>query len=62
MLVELDRARAIELAIEEARPGDTVLIVGRGHEQTLRIGADVIHLDDREVARAAIKRRLELVS
>jgi len=62
MLVELDRRRAIELAIEEARPGDTVLIVGRGHEQTLRVGPEIIHLDDREVARDAIKRRLELVS
>jgi len=31
-LIEPDRAKAISLAIEEARPGDIVLLAGKGHE------------------------------
>ena len=53
--VELDRVAAIRMAVAEARPGDTVLIVGRGHEQSLRYGSALIHLDDREEARSAIR-------
>jgi len=58
MVVELDRRRAITLAINEAGVGDTVLIVGRGHEQSLRVGSAVVYLDDREVARSAVATRL----
>ncbi len=53
--VELDRAAAIRMAVSEARPGDSVLIVGRGHEQSLRYGSRLVHLDDREEARMAIR-------
>lgn len=53
--IELDRAKAIHLAIKSALPGDTVLIVGRGHEKSLRIGSQKIHLDDVEVATQAIQ-------
>ncbi len=53
--IELDRARAIRKAISLARPGDTVLIAGKGHE-TYQIFADrVIHFDDREVAEQAVE-------
>lgn len=52
--IELDRARAIQWAVRLARPGDTVLIAGKGHE-TYQIFADrVIHFDDREVAEQAV--------
>ncbi|MCS6952230.1 MAG: UDP-N-acetylmuramoyl-L-alanyl-D-glutamate--2,6-diaminopimelate ligase [Bryobacterales bacterium] len=52
---EPDRARAIRRAIEEARPGDAVLIAGKGHE-TYQVLADrVIPFDDREVARAVLR-------
>ncbi len=57
ILVELDRKAAIEHAIAIARPHDTVLIVGRGHEQTFRVGQQVFVLDDREAAREALRRR-----
>ena len=50
-LVAPDRRGAIALAIHAARPGDTVLIAGKGHE-TYQILADrTVHFDDREVAR-----------
>ncbi|MHB8190002.1 MAG: UDP-N-acetylmuramoyl-L-alanyl-D-glutamate--2,6-diaminopimelate ligase [Ferrimicrobium sp.] len=59
MVVEIDRGRAIRRAILTADPGDTVLIVGRGHEQTLRVGGSVIDMDDREEARAGIRLWLD---
>ena len=53
-LVEPDRATAIERALALARPGDTVLIAGKGHE-TYQILADrTIRFDDREVVRRAL--------
>ena len=58
IVVELDRRRAIELAVSQAEAGDTVLIVGRGHEQSLRVGPAVVYLDDREVARSALAARM----
>ncbi|HEX5631351.1 MAG TPA: UDP-N-acetylmuramoyl-L-alanyl-D-glutamate--2,6-diaminopimelate ligase [Acidimicrobiia bacterium] len=50
VIVELDRRRAIRRAIEAARPGDAVLILGKGHEQTQDFGNRVIPFDDRRVA------------
>ena len=54
-MVEPDRRRAIERAVESARPGDVVLIAGQGHETTQTIGARVIRFDDREVASEALR-------
>ncbi len=56
-VVELDRRRAIERAIGEARPGDLVLIAGKGHETYQIIGDRVLPFDDAEVARAALSMR-----
>ncbi len=53
----VDRRAAIERAIAEAQSGDVVLIAGKGHEDYQIIGDEVIHFDDREVARAALKAR-----
>jgi len=54
--VEPDRRAAIALAFERARPGDVVVIAGKGHEQGQEI-AGVIHpFDDRDVVRAALTR------
>jgi len=53
--VILDRAEAIREAIGRARPGDLVLIAGKGHE-TYQIFADrTIDFDDVQVAQAALK-------
>ena len=53
--VEPDRAAAIALALQDAKPGDIVLIAGKGHEkeQILRIGT--IFFDDAQVALSALR-------
>ena len=56
VVVEPDRRRAIELAVEAAEPGDVVLVAGKGHEQGQEIGGVVLPFDDREVAREALRK------
>jgi len=53
-LIQPDRARAIAHAIGLARPGDVVLIAGKGHEDYQVIGDEVIDFDDRSVAARAL--------
>ncbi len=50
--VMLDRAEAIAWALGQARPGDCVLIAGKGHESCQIIGDRRIPFDDRDVAKA----------
>ena len=55
ILVCEDRAAAIELALHEAGPGDTVLIAGKGHETYQEVAGVRTPFDDRVVARAAME-------
>jgi UDP-N-acetylmuramoyl-L-alanyl-D-glutamate--2,6-diaminopimelate ligase len=52
--VEPDRRRAIESAIRDARPGDVIVIAGKGHETTQTIGDIAAPFDDRSVAREVL--------
>ena len=49
--VQLNRREAIRDALDWARPGDVVLIAGKGHESTQTTGSETLHFDDREVVR-----------
>jgi UDP-N-acetylmuramoyl-L-alanyl-D-glutamate--2,6-diaminopimelate ligase len=54
--VQPDRRLAILHAVESARPGDLVLIAGKGHEQGQESQGRTAPFDDREVARDALRR------
>jgi UDP-N-acetylmuramoyl-L-alanyl-D-glutamate--2,6-diaminopimelate ligase len=54
--VELDRKKAIQLAISEARPGDMVLIAGKGHEKVQILREGTQPFDDVQVARDALQQ------
>jgi len=57
--VEVDRRQAIERALDLARPGDIVLIAGKGHEQGQEFeDGRRIPFDDREVAREEIRKAM----
>ena len=53
--MEPDRRKAIALAIEEAQPGDIVLIAGKGHEKVQVARAGAAPFDDIEEARIALR-------
>ena len=52
--VEADRRKAIALALADAKPGDMVLIAGKGHERTQTTREGVFAFDDFEVAKEEI--------
>lgn len=54
LVIEPDRSKAIAAAIGMAQRGDTVVVAGKGHETYQIIGSQVLHFDDREVAKNAI--------
>ena len=54
-LVMADRRAAIQAALTGARPGDVVLIAGKGHEDYQIIGTTKHHFDDREEVRNYLK-------
>lgn len=53
----VDRAEAIRLAIQNAQPGDTVLIAGKGHETYQVFRDSVVPFDDRLEAGRALAAR-----
>jgi UDP-N-acetylmuramoyl-L-alanyl-D-glutamate--2,6-diaminopimelate ligase len=52
-----DRRAAIHDAVRRARPGDIVLIAGKGHEAGQEIAGVVHPFDDRDVALEALRDR-----
>jgi UDP-N-acetylmuramoyl-L-alanyl-D-glutamate--2,6-diaminopimelate ligase len=54
-LVVPDRREAIRLAVSLARPGDAVLVAGKGHEDYQIWGTERRHFDDREEVTEALQ-------
>ena len=55
LIKELDRKKAIELAVKKAKPGDLVLILGKGHEKTI-LRADGPHeFEDIKVVKSILR-------
>jgi UDP-N-acetylmuramoyl-L-alanyl-D-glutamate--2,6-diaminopimelate ligase len=61
VIVEPDRATAIAVAVGHARPGDVVVVAGKGHEQGQEVAGMVYPFDDRTVLRAALWRLVAAV-
>jgi UDP-N-acetylmuramoyl-L-alanyl-D-glutamate--2,6-diaminopimelate ligase len=55
--IEPDRDGALEMALTEAKPGDIVLLAGKGHENYQILRDRTFEFDDREKARAILRRR-----
>ena len=56
-LVELDRRKAIDLAVRSASQGDVILVAGKGHEHYQIVGTVKHAFDDRTATRAALDAR-----
>ena len=52
-----DRIEAIGWAIDNAAPGDVILLAGKGHEDYQIIGHEKIHMDEREIVADFLKKR-----
>ena len=58
-IVQPDRAKAIAMAMKEARCGDVVLIAGKGHENYQIHGTEKRHFSDLEETQKALRARFE---
>ena len=47
--IEPDRPQAIRWALAQGRPGDVIVLAGKGHETYQEVGAERLHLDEREI-------------
>jgi UDP-N-acetylmuramoyl-L-alanyl-D-glutamate--2,6-diaminopimelate ligase len=54
-VVQPDRRLAIKAAVQEAREGDVVMILGKGHESGQEFATQTLPFDDRQVAREALE-------
>ena len=52
-----DRGEAIRAAVEELRPGDVLVVAGKGHETGQIVGDRVLPFSDHDAVRAAIAGR-----
>ena len=52
-----DREEAIACAIDKARPGDVILLAGKGHEDYQVVGLEKRHMDEREIVADVLKRQ-----
>jgi UDP-N-acetylmuramoyl-L-alanyl-D-glutamate--2,6-diaminopimelate ligase len=52
----VDRLEAIHTVLRQARPGDTILLAGKGHENYQILGTEKVPFDEREIVRSAVAR------
>jgi UDP-N-acetylmuramoyl-L-alanyl-D-glutamate--2,6-diaminopimelate ligase len=57
LFIEADRQKAVEVALDQARAGDIVLLAGKGHETYQVLRDRTIEFDDRAVARRILSQR-----
>ena len=55
--VIVDRAAAIEWAIGHHRPGDVIVLAGKGHEDYQIVGHEKRHMDEREIVAGILEKR-----
>ena len=55
--VVCDRIEAIHWAIDNARPGDVILLAGKGHEDYQIVGHEKHHMDEREIVADYLEKR-----
>jgi UDP-N-acetylmuramoyl-L-alanyl-D-glutamate--2,6-diaminopimelate ligase len=58
----VDRAEAIEFAIQASRSGDIILIAGKGHEPYQQFADKTIDFDDRKQASKALRARAQSIA
>ena len=51
-----DRLAAIHAALDQGRPGDTILLAGKGHETYQVLGTEKIAFDERVIVQQAVSR------
>ena len=59
LLVELNREKAIQMAVELAKKDDIVLILGKGHEKTILRVTGAVPFEDLKVTEKALRKRLK---
>jgi UDP-N-acetylmuramoyl-L-alanyl-D-glutamate--2,6-diaminopimelate ligase len=59
LLVELDREKAIQMAVDLAKKDDIVLILGKGHEKTILRATGAVPFEDLKVTEKALRKRLK---
>lgn len=55
--IERDRAKAISFAVSEAKPGDVVLVAGKGHENYQDVAGERVLFSDTNHVRLALAQR-----
>lgn len=59
LFVELDREKAIQMAVDLAKKDDIVLILGKGHEKTILRATGAVPFEDLKVTEKALRKRLK---
>ena len=59
LLVELNREKAIQMAVDVAKKDDIMLILGKGHEKTILRATGAVPFEDLKVTEKALRKRLK---